>query len=343
MRTLDPDDMLGHISRLPKQCRDAWESIQKVSLPDVCRQAKNIIVLGLGGSAIGGDLVRTLVQYECALPMIIHRDYQLPAFVGPETLAIASSHSGDTEETLTTAAAALRAGAQVVAVTTGGELARWAEQNSLPLILFTYPSQPRAALGHSMILTLGILCRAGVVSGKERDLQEALAVMESWQAEIRPEVPVARNPAKQMAQWLSEGLPVVYGAGYLSEVARRWKGQFNENAKSWAFFEQMPELNHNAVAGYKFPEAVRERIRVVILGSSLDHPSNQKRFLVTQEILDNTKIAWRRVDARGRSPLAQMLSAVHFGDYVSYYLAMLYRTDPTPIDLIAYLKRRLAA
>ncbi len=135
---------------------------------------------------------------------------------------------------------------------------------------------------------------------------------------------------------------MIYGSGYLAEVAHRWKTQLNENAKSWSFFEPLPELNHNAVVGYQFPEELAERILVVMLTSSLDHPRHKARFQVTQEILTRRGIADETVEARGESPLAQMLSAIHFGDYVSDYLAMLYEVDPTPVKVIDYLKERLA-
>lgn len=342
LRLCDPQDMLGHISRLPQQCAEAWQNAQRSALPERYRHARQVLVLGLGGSAIGGDLVRTLAQPECAVPMLVNRDYTLPAFVGPETLVIASSHSGNTEETLLTAEAALAAGAMVVAVTTGGQLAEWAAAHALPVVRFTYPSQPRAALGHSLILVLGVLCKLGLVADKSADVQEAIAVMSEWQAEIAPGGPAVQNAAKGLASWLWGGLPIVYGAGYLSEVARRWKGQFNENAKSWSFFEQMPELNHNAVAGFEAPQAVSQTARVIMLLSSLDHPRNRRRFEVTREILAARGIKCQTVEARGSSPLAQLLSMVHYGDYVSYYLAMLYQMDPTPIGNITYLKQRLS-
>jgi glucose/mannose-6-phosphate isomerase len=341
-KSIDPNDMLHHITGFPEQCRQAWQIAKSIALPEEYRQIRNIVVLGLGGSAIGGDLVRTLVAGECPLPLIVNRDYALPAFVGPDSLVIASSYSGHTEETLMTSADALKAGAKIVAVATGGELARWAKQHHLPVISFSYKAQPRAAVGYSFSLVLGVLASLGYIKDKSQDMDEAISVMKVWQSEICETIPAAQNRAKQIAQWIFGGLPIVYGAGYLSEIARRWKGQFNENAKAWGFFEQMPELNHNAVVGYACPSAVRDVIRVVLLRSSLDHPRNQRRFEVTEDILKRQDVSTQRVNARGVSALAQMLSVVHLGDYVSYYLAMLYGSDPTPVDTITYLKEQLA-
>lgn len=341
-KKIDPDDMLGRVAELPRQCRDAWTGVMSLELPPDDRPIRNIIVLGIGGSAIGGDLLRTLVASECPAPIVVNRDYTLPAFVGLETLAIVSSYSGNTEETLTALGLARQTGAKLVAFTTGGKVAARAREWGLPLFSFDYKAQPRAALGYSLIPLLGLLVKLGLVADKTSDVKEATAVMDAWQAEIRETVLFEQNTAKQLAARLHGRLPVVYGSGYLSKVARRWKGQFNENAKTWGVFEQMPELNHNAVVGYDWPADLAAQIVVVMLRSALDHPRNQTRFDVTAEILAQKGVACEFVHARGNSPLAQTLSAIHFGDYVSYYLAILNRADPSPVETIAYLKGRLA-
>jgi glucose/mannose-6-phosphate isomerase len=316
--------------------------VQSLELPPEYRRVNKILILGMGGSAIGGDLLRALVEPECAVPIAINRDYTVPAFVNAETLVIASSYSGNTEETLTAFDEASKRDAVLLAITTDGELAQRARELGAPLLTFSYKSQPRAALGYSLVSLIGIVQKLGFVADKTGDLEEAIAVMQALQEEIKETVPVTENPAKQLAKRLYGNLPVVYGAGYLAEVAHRWKTQFNENAKAWSFFEPLPELNHNAVVGYQCPEELAERILVVMLVSSLDHPRNKARFQVTQEILAKHGIAYETVETRGQSPLAQMLSAIHFGDYVSYYLALLYEVDPTPVKVIDYLKERLA-
>ncbi len=341
-RKFDPQGMLARIAELPMQCREAWRRVQSLELPSDYLQVEGVVILGIGGSAIGGDLLRTLVNRECPVPILVNRDYDVPAFVGPQTLVIASSYSGKTEETLSAFEEAWERGAKLLAVTTDGELARRARALGIPLLLFDYKSQPRAALGHSFILLLGALNRLGLVADKSADLDEAIEVMEALQREINEEVPLTENPAKRLAERLHGRLPVVYGAEHLAEVARRWKTQFNENSKAWSFFEQLPELNHNAVVGYEFPTELADRILVIILSSSLYRPRIRVRFQVTKEILAKRRVDCEEVEALGRSPLAQMLSTIHFGDYVSYYLAMLYQVDPTPVGIIDYLKERLA-
>ncbi|TEU15776.1 MAG: bifunctional phosphoglucose/phosphomannose isomerase [Anaerolineales bacterium] len=341
-READPQDMLARISELPQQCRDAWANAQSLPLPAEYRQAKAVVILGMGGSAIGGDLLRTLLESECPVPLTVNRDYTVPAFVNGQTLVIASSYSGNTEETLAAFEAARQAEAMLLAITTDGKLATRARELNVPLLTFDYHATPRASLGHSIVALIGIVCRLGLVSDKAADLDEAIAVMESWQREINEAVPLAENAAKKLAAKLHDRLSVVYGAGHLSEVARRWKGQFNENAKAWAFFEQLPEMNHNALAGVEFPADLAKKIVAVMLTSSLDHPRTRVRFQITQEVLSQHGVSCDVVEGRGASRLAQMLSAIHFGDYVSFYLAMLYGKDPTSLKVVDYLKQRLA-
>jgi len=340
---LDPSDMLARIGELPQQCRAAWALAQGLELPPDYRTVRHVVVLGMGGSAIGGALLQGLVAGECAVPITIVRDYTLPAFVrGSEYLVIGCSYSGNTEETLLALGEALAQGIRPSVVTTGGKLAALAQEQGLPLVRFDYQSQPRAALGYSFILLLGLFYRLGLVRDYSADLAEAIQVMEMWQAEIGPQVPTAHNAAKALAGQIMGRLPVVYGAGFLAAVANRWKTQFNENSKQWASFEVLPELNHNAVVGLGLPQAVREQVIVLMLRSNLDYPRVQVRWDVTRELLQREHVVNETLQGRGKSALAHMLSLIHFGDYVSFYLAMLNGVDPTLIDAIAFLKQRLA-
>ncbi len=340
---LDPNGMLDRISELPQQCQAAWMLTQGLELPPAYEAVRHVVILGIGGSAIGGALLQGLVAGECDVPFTVVRDYTLPAFVhGPDYLVIGCSYSGNTEETLSSFGEALERGTHPVMVTTGGKLAAMAQEKGIPLVLFDYRAQPRAALGYSFTLPLGLCCRLGLLRDCSADLAEAAQVMEEWQAEIGPEVPTARNAAKHLAGQIAGRLPVIYGAGFLVTVANRWKTQFNENSKHWAFFEPLPELNHNAVVGFGIPQTVRDQTIVLMLRSSLDHPRVQVRWQVTRELLLREGVAAETLPGRGESYLAQMLSLIHFGDYVSFYLAMLNGVDPTPVESIAFLKQRLA-
>ncbi len=340
---LDPKGMLGRIGELPQQCRAAWGLAHKVDLPSLCDEVRHVVVLGMGGSAIGGALLQGLVAGECDVPITIVRGYTLPAFVhGSEYLVVGCSYSGNTEETLTAFGEGLERGTQLAAITTGGKLAALAQERNVLLVRFDYPSMPRTALGYSFTLLLGLLSRLELLRDYAEEVEETAQVMEAWQAEIGPDAPVSRNAAKSLATGLVDRLPVVYGAGFLSTVANRWKTQFNENSKHWAFFEALPELHHNAVVGLGIPESVRDQAIVLMLRSSLDYARVQVRWEVTEELLRREKVAAQTLWGRGESELAHMLSLIHFGDYVSFYLAMLNGADPSPVESISFLKQRLA-
>ena len=340
---LDPGGMLGRIGELPQQCRAAWKLVQETELLPFHDEIRHVVVLGMGGSAIGGALLQGLVAEECAVPITVVRGYTLPAFArGSDYLVIGCSYSGNTEETLSAFGEGLERGVFSAAITTGGKLATLAQEKKAPLVRFDYRAQPRAALGYSFTLLLGLLCRLGLLRDYSADVEEAARVMETWQAEIGPEVVAARNAAKSLAARLVGRLPVLYGAGFLSTVANRWKTQLNENSKHWAFFEPLPELHHNAVVGLGIPQSVRDQVTVLMLRSSLDYPRVQVRWDVTEELLQRERVAGERLQGRGESKLAHMLSLIHFGDYVSFYLAMLNGADPSPVETIAFIKQRLA-
>ncbi len=338
----DPSGACSRLFDLADQCREAWRIVRKWEPPLLSFPPRAVVVAGMGGSAIGGDLLAALARDLATIPIFVHRNYGLPAWAGPQTLILASSYSGNTEETLSSAAEAFRRGAPMVAVTTGGELARRASEWGVSLLSFHYPAQPREALGYSFLLLLGVLVRLDLLPDMSPEVEESIAVLEVLRAEVDPAVPLERNLAKELATWLYGHLPTVYGSDLLAPVARRWKGQFNENSKSWAFFEELPEMDHNAITGTANPSSFAGQVRALFLTSEHDHPRNRLRQEATRLLFEEAGVPCRAVAGRGKSPLAQMLSTVLLGDAVSYYLAMLYRADPTAIPAIHALKRALA-
>jgi glucose/mannose-6-phosphate isomerase len=339
---LDTWDMHRRTQELPQQCRDAWQAVQSLPLPADYAAVDRVAIAGMGGSAIGGDLARAIVGREARLPISVLRDYDVPGWVDSRTLFIASSYSGNTEETLSAFAQASQRGAKIVAVTTGGKLQAAAEETGVPTFVFSYRSAPRAALGYSLMAILGVFYKVGLIADMTTDIAETVEVLEKLKGEIDVGVPMAVNPAKRMAINLHGKLPVVYGAGLLADVARRWKTQINENTKGWAFFEVLPELDHNALEGYRFPAELAERVVVIMLTSTLDHPRVTLRQRLTGQILGRAGVPVQTVVGRGQSALAQVLSAVHFGDYVSLYLAFLYGVDPSPMPAVDFLKAELS-
>ena len=335
--------MLACLRGLPDQCREAWATARDLQLPASYQEIDRIAVLGMGGSAIAGDIWRALLERECAVPVFNVRAYDLPPYVDERTLVIASSFSGDTEEVLSAFGQALAMPAPKVVITTGGQLLATARANGVPSFSFAYEGEPRAALGWSLMPLLAIAESLRLMQGVSGDIEEAVGVLDALVAAISEEIPTARNPAKQLARELHGRLPVVYGAGPLIEAARRWKAQLNESGKSWASFEDLPEIHHNAIIGYSHPHEIAERTAVVFLESpDLAHKRVLLRYAFTKDLLARAGVATHSVTSRGKSALAQMLSLTLFGDYVSAYLAFLYGEDPTPTAVIDELKAWLA-
>jgi len=342
-RQIDKLGMLSHLHEFPDECRHAWKQVTEFSIPDDYTNISGIVILGMGGSAIGGDIVRGLAPTD--IPIRVQRGYELPDFVDDNTLIIASSYSGNTEETLSAFDQSLKTPSKKLALTTGGILGDKARANNIPLYIIdmiAYKSPPRAAFPHSFISLLGILQKIGVFKGEPLNVPQALDVLEQKAKEIIETVPHTSNPAKQLATKLHGRIPVVYGAEMLSPVAQRWKTQFNENGKTTAFYETFPELNHNAVVGYECLPSIKEKLFVILLHSSLLHPRIKLRYEATADLLKEAGIEHQVVNTDGETSLSQTLNTVLSGDYVSYYLAMLNEADPTEIRPIDILKNFLS-
>jgi len=340
-RQYDKSGMLNHLHGFPEQCQKAWEKVLKFELPREYTKISNVVIVGMGGSAIGGDIARRLALAESKVPVWVHRDYGLPAFVDASTLVIASSYSGNTEETLSAFTESLRTPARKLVVTSGGKLKHLAENEGIPVFAVDYQAPPRAAFPHSFVPLVGIFQKLGLLRDKSADLQEALVILNKLSTDFIETRPLVSNPAKQLAAKLWGHVAVIYGAETLSEVARRWKTQFNENSKAWAFFEGFSELNHNAVSGYEFPPEAKEGLFVILLHSASLRPQSLHRYEATTKLLAKAGIAYEFAEARGKSALAQMMSLVLLGDYSSFYLSMLNEVDPTSIDAINFIKQYL--
>jgi glucose/mannose-6-phosphate isomerase len=338
---IDRQNMLGEIEMLPNQLEKAWELGLGFPLPE-WSGIRQVLVAGMGGSAIGADLLAAYAAAHCAVPIVVHRDYDLPAWgTGTDTLVILSSHSGNTEETLTAFQAASDRNCRILAVSTGGKIAKRAREVGLPLWQFEHSGQPRAAVGYSFTLLLAALFRLKLIQDPSADLFDAAAAMREQQAMLAPHIPVADNPAKRYAGQLVDRWSVVLGSGILAPVARRWKGQISEVAKAWAQFEYIPEANHNTLAGIENPEEILPRTMILFLCSSFDHPRNQLRNELTRKIFMLEGLGTDVIEAQGSTPLSQMWTCLHFGDYLAFYLAMSYEVDPTPVNAIEGFKEEL--
>jgi glucose/mannose-6-phosphate isomerase len=331
LKSLDSQNFIHEIDTLPDQVAAGWRLGQLSRLPNNYGAITNVIITGLGSSAIGGMLTQALVVPECRVPIIILRDYNLPAFVGLNTLVICTSHSGNTKETLTACEAALARGPRLLAITTGGKLAALADKHNAPVWRFEHKGQPRAAVGLSFMLTLAALMKLGLVSDKSADVAEAVQAMRKQQAALRAPVPAPQNPAKRLAWQLMDRLGLIFASSFLTPVARRWKEQIAEVAKANVAFDELSELNQNLFAGSLYPEALMSQQLVIFLRSRHDQSRHHSRSEVMREIYEQSGFTTEAIEAQGQSPLANMLTALHFGDYVAYYLALAYSLDPSPL------------
>jgi len=341
---MDPSGMIRKVMDLPLQCRDARARILKAPPRLDVRGVGNILVTGLGGSAIGGDILRTLIAGKSRLPVVVNRHYVLPAWVGPRTLVVCSSYSGGTEETLSAFGDAVRKRARILVVSSGGPITARARRRRIPVCIVPSGYPPRSAFGYSFFTLLTALETLGLVPSHERDFREAMALMERMSAGLAPHAPSARNEAKRLALFLHGRLPIVYaGQGPMESVALRWKGQLNENAKQVAVGNVVPEMNHNEVVGFTNPQPLLKGTAVVFLRDPRgDHPQVGRRFDILRGLLAARTAGVREAKAQGRSVLGRMMTLLYLGDFTSVYLAYLKRVDPTPVEIIDRFKKALS-
>jgi len=338
---LDPENMIGHINGLPDQLAAAWQLGSSLDLPQ-WSGIRQVVVAGLGGSAIGSDLLAAFAEPMLKTAWITHRDYALPFWArGEDTLVICSSHSGNTEETLSAFKAARQAGTRILAISTGGALADSAKKHNLPLWIFDHQGQPRTAVGFSFGLLLAVSARLSLIPDPSIEVNDAVAAMKAQQVALLATVPDTGNSAKRMGGQLMGRWITIFGAGLLAPVARRWKTQINENAKAQASFELIPEANHNTLQGVEQPEDQFNATMAIFLRSSHNPPRLERRTELTRMAMMLQGQNTDTITAQGDTRLAHLWTALHYGDYASYYLALAYGVDPTPVPMLAEFKDKM--
>jgi glucose/mannose-6-phosphate isomerase len=343
-KQIDRENMIAHIDGLPDQLAAAWALGQALPLPE-WEGINKVLVAGVGGSAIGADLLAAYLGPIGKAPVILHRDYELPAWAKTgDTLVICSSHSGNTEETVSAFKMAQAHGCRILAVSTGGALAQLARgYEHAALWTFDYPSQPRAAVGYSFALLLAAYARLGFLDDPSAEVADAVSAMKTQQEMLFSHVPDIKNSSKRMAGQFYGRWITVFGAGIMAPVARRWKAQINEVAKAQAGFELLPEADHNTLQGVTQPEESFGKTMVIFLRSPLNHERNQLRDEFTRVSMMVEGMNTDFIMASGKTRLAHMWTVLHYGDYTAYYLAMAYGLDPTPVPMLVELKEKMSA
>jgi len=343
IKKLDRSDMLKFISGLPGQCRDACKIGNSVNINKPLVKINNIVFAGVGGSGIGADLVKAYLQDELKVPVSICRNYALPDFTGEDTLLFCSSYSGNTEETLSCFEKGLKKKAFMMTLGSGGRLKESALKNNITHVSIPSGCPPRTAVGYMSITMLVILARLGLIKDKENDVKELYGILSGIRdKEIGFEVPLAKNISKQIAVKLYKKYPVIYGTADTTEAAAmRWREQIAENAKALSSGNVFPEMNHNEIVGWKFPKNILKDFKAIILSDKDDHERVKERVKIVSGIIKKSGSDVILLKRETGSRLARIFSLLYIGDFVSFYLAILNNIDPTPVEVIDYLKKEL--
>ena len=342
-KQIDTQDVLSEIDNLPDQLGYAYQLGLRLDLPD-WKDFRQAVIAGMGGSITGGDLLAAYCASLSPVPVTVHRDYDLPLFArSTETLVICISHSGDTEEVLSSFEAAREAACRIVVMGTGGELVRRAQASSIPAWTYDHAGPARASVRFTFGLLLAMFERLGLVPNQKEAIEEAVAAMKRTQGHLKADVPAAKNPAKRYAGQLMGRWVTLMASGMQAAVARRWKEQINTLAKAGANVEELPQANHNTLAGTLNPqETLNAHTMTLFLRSPSDHPRNRLRSDLTRQAFMLEGLNTDYIDARGNTPLAHLWTSVLFGDYMAYYLAMGYGVDPGPVHALTDIKQTMA-
>ncbi|MFQ6611927.1 MAG: bifunctional phosphoglucose/phosphomannose isomerase [Fidelibacterota bacterium] len=339
--SFDSENMFQAIYDFPEHLEAAREIGHQCEIRPYSK-IQNIVVAGMGGSAIGGDIVKLLTRKMRTVPMIVSRHYKLPEFVNENSLVICSSYSGNTEETLSAFGSAQKRNAHIIGLSTGGTLSQQFQSANLDWVKIPEGLQPRAALGFSLVPMLFILKKLGLIKVEfEPDLISSINLLRNLRENYT--LRTDENPTRVLAQKIHSCLPLIYGETNAGAViALRWKGQLSENAKMLAFHNELPEMNHNEIVGWENNPEILKKIFVLWLCDEGEHPRINIRRKTTKNIINNLCAGQAIISSQGVSEMERWLQLIHFGDWLSYWCANFHQTDPTPVEKISHLKQILA-
>jgi glucose/mannose-6-phosphate isomerase len=346
LEKLDTGKMLASIRMLPDQMEQAWEEIKKLDAPKVCSLAKNVVICGMGGSALGGRIVDSLLTDRVRIPIEIFNQYDIPKYVNKNSLVIVSSYSGNTEETISAAKQALKSGAKLFGIATGGNLADLLKKENQPRYIFeprANPSgQPRMALGYSIAATLAILAQCGFFHLTEDEFYELVVDMRKFIKEYDSDIPTHTNLAKTFSKKLHKKVIILISAQHLVGITYAFKNQLNENSKSFSSSFELPELNHHLLEGLRFPVKARGLFHFLIFDSNLYSKKIRARVKLTANVIEKNGHEYSIFAPFSKTKLSQIFEILTFGSFTSFYLAVLYGINPSEIPWIDYFKKELA-
>ncbi len=341
--SIDKSKMLEGLARFPDQIKEALAIAESAGRFNFLK-IDNVIVAGMGASAISGDIIASLFRDKLDVPLVVNREYDLPKWVNKDTLMLCISYSGNTDETISAFKLAYQKKCKIICLSTGGKLQELAEKREVPFIKVPSGIQPRAATAYTLFPSIIFMKRLGLLkTAIEADIEETILVTRDLITSINQDAPLESNAAKQLAQNIHATIPQIYGWGIYAPIARRWRHQFNENSKVIARSDVLPDCNHNDIVGWTANQEISKQCSCVLFRDRAEETIDlATRLNFMKALFQNTAGHVAEVAPKGKSQLAKVVSLMCLGDFTSCYLAVLRGIDPTPIDIIVELKNRLA-
>ncbi|MFP4111759.1 MAG: bifunctional phosphoglucose/phosphomannose isomerase [Candidatus Woesearchaeota archaeon] len=323
---IDIQNYIKDLEDYPYHLLEAYDLARGVSIKG---KFDKIVVSGMGGSGISGDILKVFMEDQSPVPVFVNKSYDLPKYVNDKTLMFIISYSGNTEETIDVFKKAIKTGCEIAVITSGGKLKELAQMHQTKLVLIPGNHQPRASMGFLLVPILRILENSGAISDMEDVLKKIASNLKNE---------MYKKKAEELAKNIQDKIPLIYTSDKLYCIALRWKTQFNENTKIHAFWNVFSEMNHNEIVGYT---KLLAKHHMIIISSDMDHPRIRKRFQLVKNLVKEKGVDVTEMSVVGDNLLHQMLSAIYIGDWTSYFLSILYRIDPSPVDIIENLKKDL--
>jgi len=340
---IDKSDMLGAVSTFPDQIKESKELVNNTSLDSIFK-IDNIVISGMGASSISGDIVQSLFRDRLDIPIFVNRQYDLPKWTNKDTLLISQSYSGNTEETLSTFKHGYQKRCKIICISSGGKLIEYCEKRGIPYIKIPSGLQPRAATGYTLFSSIFALNKIGVIKSEyESEIEETISITNEFRNHNKKEIPEKDNISKQLANKILNTIPQVYGFNFYTPIAKRWCTQFNENSKIICRYDEVSECNHNDIVGWSMnPEVSKKFTCILFRDHEIESIYMSKRLDFMKKLFEDVANNVIEIQVQGKKRLARMMYAMCLGDFISCYLAILRKIDPTPVDAIAELKSELA-
>ena len=340
---IDKSDMLGAVEKLPKQIKEAKDIVNSTTLGGFYK-IDNIIISGMGASSISGDIIHSFLRDKIDIPIFVSRQYDLPKWVNKNTLVISQSYSGNTDETLSSFKHAYQKRSKIIGISSGGKLEEFCKKREISHIKIPSDLQPRAATGYMLFSSLYALKKIGILHiDLESEIEEAISIVSDLRTNNKKEVPEKNNLSKQIAKKILNKIPQLYGLSFYSPIAKRWCTQFNENSKIICRYDEVSECNHNDIVGWSMnPEATKNFICILLRDDECESIYISKRFDFMKKLFKDVAGDVIEIKTQGKKRLAKMMYAMYLGDFISCYIAILRKIDPTPVDAITELKSELA-